>query len=449
MLNTQIYEYGSKPENNAGASVGSQVYRYNFGRKDFAEFVEADIPLVSPAMAFPLVQKFELDLAVRHDDYSDFGPTTNPKASFNWDVIDGLRLRGNISTSFVAPPLNLVGGKAGLANFSSVGGSTQSGSIPVSFYPAVTQFGIAGCTTASASCSISSLQGISSSVGDPTAIAQRGRGWSVGADFNPVFLPGFNSAITLWNTSLIGGMTAPQFSARVTTASLVHDLVLYPNCATPAQIAAFAAQAPQSSVFPACVQFTYLSDTSNYLSFYAQGVDVTVGYTLGTDLGTFRIDDNVTEMTKFDEGFAYKTAPTPSQTFSALGTDGFASQFPSVQTQMRAHLGWADMGYLADLYMNFTSAYKNVNGSAVVVPVPNAAGVYSGVGGDHVNANVIFDLHLGYDFNGGVLGDDQISLEVENLANKRPPYFNAANAYDNLVANPIGRMVTLGLAAKL
>lgn len=449
MLNTQIYEYGTKPENNAGASVGSQVYRYNFARRDFAEFVETDIPLISPEMGVFLMKKLEVDLAVRHDQYSDFGPTTNPKASFNWDIVDDLRIRGNISTSFVAPPLNLVGGKAGLANFSNVGGSTQSGSVPVAYYPQVTQFGIPGCTAASTSCSIASLQGIASSVGDPTAIAQKGRGWSVGLDFTPTFLPGFLSSVTFWDTSLIGGMTAPQFSARVTTASLVHDLTLYPNCATPAQIAAFAAQAPQSSVFPACVQFTYLSDTSNYLSFFAQGLDITMDYSFDSGFGIVRLDDNATVMTKFDEGFAYKQAPSPEQTFSALGTEGFASQFPSVQTQMRAHLGWTLGGYMADLYMNYTSAYKNVNGSAVVVPVPNANGVYSGIGGDHVDANVTFDLHLGYDFNGGVLGDDQVSLEIQNLANKRPPYFNGAMAYDSLLASPIGRMMTLGLTAKM
>jgi hypothetical protein len=36
--------------------------------------------------------------------------------------------------------------------------------------------------------------------------------------------------------------------------------------------------------------------------------------------------------------------------------------------------------FFADFYVNFTNACKNVNGSAGVVPVPNAAGVYSGVG---------------------------------------------------------------------
>ena len=37
---------------------------------------------------------------------------------------------------------------------------------------------------------------------------------------------------------------------------------------------------------------------------------------------------------------------------------------------------------------------------------------------------------------------------LQNVANSRPPYFNGSGAYDNLVASPVGRMVTLGLAAK-
>ena len=448
-LNTQIYEYGTRPENNAGANVGSQLFQYHFNRQDTAEFIQANIPVVSPEMGIPYVHKFEIDLAVRHDDYSDFGGTTNPKASFNWDVDWGLRLRGNISTSFVAPPLNLVGGKTGLANFSSASGATGGGAISPGAYPLVTNFGIAGCTAASASCSISGLNGINISIGDSTAIAQHGHGWSVGADFAPEFIPGLNLAVTLWNTTLIGGMTAPQFGARVTTASLQHDLTLYPACATPAQIAAFVGTTPQTSVFPACTQFTYLSDTSNYLSFYAQGLDVEAQYRFQTPIGGMVIGDTITQMLKFDEGFAYKMAPSASQTFSALGTDGFASQFPSVATQMRAHLGWSSDAWLADFYMNYTSAYRNVNGTAVVVPVTNAAGVFSGQGGDHVNANVTFDMHVGYTFDGGLLGGDEISLIVQNLTNERPPYFNSTNGYDNLVANPIGRNLLLGFSAKL
>lgn len=448
-LNTQIYEYGTRPENNAGASVASQLFQYDYGRSDTAEFLEADIPFISADMKIPFVRALEADVAVRHDDYSDFGGTTNPKGAINWDVADGLRLRGDISTSFVAPPLNLVGGKLGLANFSSVaGGSPQGNTVPVALYPTVTQMGIPGCTAASTFCTVSTLQGINSSVGDPNAIAAKGHGWSVGADWKPDYVPGLTTAVTLWNTTLIGGMTAPQFGARVTTASLANALTFYPACATAAQIAAFASQAPQTAVFPACVQFTYRSDTSNYLTYYAQGIDLSVAYRFSTRFGTFIVDDNLTQMTKFNEGFAYKMAPIPSQTFSALGTDGFASAFPSVATNTRAHAGWTDFGASADLYANYTGAYKNVNATSVIPVQTDAAGVYSGQGGDPVKANLTFDLHFGYHFK-SVLGDDQVSLVVQNVFNTIPPFFNSTNGYDNLVASPVLRQFTLGFTAKL
>jgi iron complex outermembrane receptor protein len=449
-LNTQIYEYGTRPENNAGASVASQLFQYDFGRSDTAEFLEADIPIIGADMKIPFVRAFEADVAVRHDDYSDFGGTTNPKGAINWDIVSGLRLRADISTSFVAPPLNLVGGKLGLANFSSVsGGSPQGNTVPVSLYPAVTQMGIPGCTVASTFCTVSTLQGINSSVGDPNAIAAKGHGWSLGADWKPEFVPGLTTAVTLWNTTLIGGMTAPQFGARVTTASLANALTFYPSCATAAQIAAFASQAPQTSVFPACVQFTYRSDTSNYLTYYAQGIDLSVAYRFTTRFGTLQVDDNLTQMTKFDEGFAYKMAPIQSQTFSALGTDGFASAFPSVATNMRGHAGWENFGILADVYANYTGGYKNVNATAVIPVQTNAAGVYSGQGGDPVKPNLTFDLHVGYRFKSPWFGDDQLSLVVQNLFNRIPPYFNSTNGYDNLVASPVLRQFTLGVTAKL
>jgi iron complex outermembrane receptor protein len=449
-LNTQLYEYGTRPENDAGASVASQLFQYDFQRTDTAEYVEADIPLISVDMKIPFVRAFETDLAVRHDQYSDFGGTTNPKAALNWDVVPGVRIRADASTSFVAPPLNLVGGKLGLANFSSVaGGSPQGNTVPVSLYPTVTQMGIPGCTAASVFCTISTLQGINSSIGDPKAIAAKGHGWSAGVDFKPDYVPGLTVAATLWNTDLVGGMTAPQFGARVTTASLANALTFYPNCATAAQIAAFASQAPQTAVFPNCVQFTYRSDTSNYLTYWAQGIDLTVAYQFKTSFGTIVLDDNLTQMTKFDEGFAYKMAPIPAQIFSALGTDGFASAFPSVATQMRAHAGWNSFGAVADVYANYTSSYKNVNATAVIPVQTDAAGVYSGQGGDPVKANLTFDLHLGYKFKTPVLGEDTISFVVQNVFNTVPPFFNSTNGYDSLVASPVGRLMTLGVTARL
>lgn len=449
-LKIRIEQKGTRPQLNAGAGSASQLFQFDFRRSDLAEYAEANIPVISPEMNIPLARKVDLSLAIRHDDYSDFGATTNPKASINWDVVEGLRLRGNVSTSFVAPPLNLVGAPYGLANFSNVsGGGPQGSNVPVSAYPLVAQMGIAGCTATSATCNISTLQGINSSTGDVNAIAQEGRGWSVGIDFTPTFVPGLTTAATLWNTDLIGGMTAPQFGARVTVASLQNALTFYPNCATPEQIAAFASQAPQTSVFPACVQFTYRSDTSNYLTYYAQGVDLYLAYRRDVGaLGALQADWNLSLLTKFDEGFAYKKEPEKSQTFSALNTQGFASAFPSVKTNWRGHLGWELEGLSADFYVNYTGSYRNVNGTARLPVQSNAAGVYEGVGGDVVDRNITYDAHLGYDFSDGWMDGTRFSVSVKNLTDKEPPYFNTGAGFDALVANPIGRTVTMGVTKR-
>src|SRR3546814_12229012 len=69
-------------------------------------------------MGVPLVRRFDLSLSGRYDHFDDVGGTTNPKIAANWDVIPGLRLRGNYATAFVAPPLASIG-------FPELGGSEE------------------------------------------------------------------------------------------------------------------------------------------------------------------------------------------------------------------------------------------------------------------------------------------------------------------------------------
>jgi iron complex outermembrane receptor protein len=451
LLNTNSGEYSVTPGLAAGAAEDSTFRTYEFFRKDTSEFVEADIPLVGPDMNVPLVRKFELDLSVRHDQYSGkVGQTTNPKVAFNWDVIDGLRLRGNMSTSFVAPPIDLVGDKDGNFSFASVRSGTAAGNIPVSNYPLLPLMGIPGCTASSVTCNGATLNGITISRGDPNNKPQKGRGWAVGFDYAPDFLPGLTTAFTYWDTTLLGGITTPTFNITVNNPGLTSRVTFYPTCATAAQIQAAVASTPVASVLPACVQFISMGNNSNYIDFYAQGIDANFAYKFDTDFGRISIDDNLTLLTQFDEGFNYQAAPLPGQLFSVLNTTGLNTTFPNVAAQMRGHLGWAsDDGLLADLYMNYTGAYRNVSGTAVVPIQLNAAGVWNGLGGDHVKANTTFDLHLGYTFNGGMFGEDEVSLTVRDLFNQYPPYYNSSSGYDSFVGNIIGRQFTLSLTSKL
>lgn len=70
---------------------------------------ERDNTSIFAELAVPFNDQFEMQLAARHEDYSDFGTTTNPKLSFLWAPMDNLSLRGSWGTAFRAPSLHQLG----------------------------------------------------------------------------------------------------------------------------------------------------------------------------------------------------------------------------------------------------------------------------------------------------------------------------------------------------
>ncbi len=56
-------------------------------------------------LSIPIVKNLEGGLAARFDHYSDFGNTTNPKATLRWQPSTALLLRGSAGTGFRAPTL--------------------------------------------------------------------------------------------------------------------------------------------------------------------------------------------------------------------------------------------------------------------------------------------------------------------------------------------------------
>jgi iron complex outermembrane receptor protein len=54
-------------------------------------------------LVIPVMKDLELGAAVRYDHYSDFGGTTNGKATFRWNPMRNLLVRGSVGTGFHAP----------------------------------------------------------------------------------------------------------------------------------------------------------------------------------------------------------------------------------------------------------------------------------------------------------------------------------------------------------
>ena len=83
-----------------GLIFGTEAIEADASRDIFSAYVEA---------AIPLLESLEANVALRYDDYSDFGDTVNPKIALRWAPVDAVALRASWGTGFRAPSLAQVG----------------------------------------------------------------------------------------------------------------------------------------------------------------------------------------------------------------------------------------------------------------------------------------------------------------------------------------------------
>ena len=82
------------------------IYGAPFDTSNTLDDVGRTIQAVFLETIVPVTEAFELNLAVRRDDYSGFGSTTNPKYGFKYTPSDNLLFRGAYSTGFRVPSFN-------------------------------------------------------------------------------------------------------------------------------------------------------------------------------------------------------------------------------------------------------------------------------------------------------------------------------------------------------
>lgn len=80
-----------------------------FGTESVSAAAERDNWSAFVEFAIPLAETLELQVAGRHDDYSDFGTSTNPKVALRWAPTDSFALRASWGQGFRAPSLAQIG----------------------------------------------------------------------------------------------------------------------------------------------------------------------------------------------------------------------------------------------------------------------------------------------------------------------------------------------------
>ena len=439
--------------NGLGPSTADSTYlRLIYGRHVTSAYGELYVPLVHNGF----VRDLSLNISGRYDHYSDFGSTVNPKLAANFEPVRGIKFRGNWSKSFVAPALTSIGanssGQTGESAFTYTNGANSStlpgglAAVPLSLYPNAA--GIPGAICTATTCNLTSVTGAVISGGNAGLKPQTGKDWSLGVDITPVQVPGLRVSATYWSDELRNGITAPQTVYAMTAASLSNLLTLYPNGATAAQLSAAQGALPQSGA-TTNAYFIYNYTQNNVLNLNVAGLDVEVMYHLATErAGNFTFDISGTRKTRFEQWFG-----ADGTHFSVLGTAGFNTTFPSLKMEGRTNLAWSKGPFNAVVGVNYEGSYIWW-GSGVVNPiVRNASGVPVG-GGDKVSAFTTVDLHAAYTFEKlAGMHKANFYVDVTNLFDKNPPFVNTATVngavgYDSFSANPLGRVVSIGLRTK-
>lgn len=127
------FDQDNENYNNFGTNQITNLQEYET-REVYSTFAQLDVPIIGDNNKLPLVERAEVQAAVRYDHYNDFGGTTNPKIAGDWVVADGLKLEGSWGTSFRVPSFQEAGFVSGTLiqpiNQLAGGGSNNIGTCP-------------------------------------------------------------------------------------------------------------------------------------------------------------------------------------------------------------------------------------------------------------------------------------------------------------------------------
>ena len=159
------------------------TFRYAASTRQVSSaYGEAYVPIFGPENAVTGFQKLDLNLAIRYDNYSDFGGTTNPKVGLTWTPINDLTLRASAGSSFRAPTLSETNfNVTGAANRTFLANGLTDPAVPVT-----------NAATRQSLVLVSSFR--FASLRPETANI-----FSVGGDYTPSYIPGLKLSATYYS----------------------------------------------------------------------------------------------------------------------------------------------------------------------------------------------------------------------------------------------------------
>lgn len=369
-------------------------------------YTEVFVPLVSGSNGRPGMRRFELSLAGRYEDYSDFGDSVNPKAGLVWSPTRSLTLRGTWGTSFKAPALLDLDVSRPSANF-SIYLPQFLADIGVVPFPMIARAG-----------NSEDLQ------------PEEATTWTAGVQWRPERVGGLSLDVTYFNVEFDNRIALPitnfAFAGDPRFASLVNDeptleqiaaLINDPRWFNPTG----ASEADLlSGAAPVAIVDGRLNNVSRSV---VTGFELQFAYRFETGFGSFDMGLNGNYLFDFEQAF--------------LGTDPLVDEVDTygrpVDFRARANATWSRDAWSVSGFLNYTDGYtENISDPA-----------------RSVDSWITTDLTIAYRTgdDGGFFRDTRLSLSVQNLFDEDPPFVNtpSGQAYDSFNADPLGRTLAFSI----
>ena len=400
----------------SGLSSGNarQPTRGGFALDEF--YAEFNVPLLKDA---PLAEVFEVSLASRFSDYSNFGDTANPKFGFRWKPFADLLVRGNYADGFRAPTVSeLFLGNSD--SFPNIADPCSQSNNPAGEVLARCRNGFGGIAPVPAGYNQLNAQIRITLGGNADLAPETARTKTLGLVYSPGFVEGLDLYLDWYNIEIVDQIANP------TGGFLMTDCYINGNTASCAQIT----RGPTGEVIDI---FAGLSNTAGGLE--VEGYDFTVDWRWDTEFGRWRVNWDSAYMTYYGDVGQAEGDNTVGLLFGAARIPVWRLRSNITLSWQRGDFG-ASLGarYFSPLDEDCTAAEAtaiglNARGIATAMPCSRPEGSPQWpVAENRVDDVWYFDLRGSWD----APWNARISAGVRNLLDEEPPvaYSAFANSFD-------------------
>lgn len=399
-------EYSRREGRLRPADKGS-LPKPSYKRDVSSVFGELMVPVVGASNRLAGIESLDLSLSVRHDDYSDFGSTTNPKIGITWSPVNWVNVRGSWGESFNAPtPLDQLASQLNTIT-----------AFPAHFVPNPADPPSQGAT-------LLAVQGAA-----PNLMPQEATTWSVGLDIEPPVVPGLRASLNYYEIDFEGTLSKPpSFNPSELYTNFPDYFILYP---TAEQIEAAGALAPGGDAIVAPfllpgsseVYSIIFSLTDNLGNTKIKGLDFSLNQILENKLGV--LDFGISGNYRLD-----------SKTQAGAGLpwrDDLKVDEPKYF--LKASAGLTRGNFRAQADWNYRDGYD-------VIRIPGFREQ------DHVSSFQTVDLFFRYDLQGGWRDDLTLSLNINNVFDRDPPTWRQDGNRGYVNGFTLGRMFRFGVSKR-